>query len=208
MRRRAVLEYEENNIDKPSINIKIDFVDLKKTTKYKYYSYLQDVSIGDTVTVILDSMRIKIRVIKTVYNSLSNEFTKLELGEFKANYITDTQKNVSSIVKKETDNLSTTILEQAQSNATNLIKKATNGYIVLRPVENPSELLIMDTDNPNTCKKVWRYNMNGWGYSKNGINGPYELAATMDGSLVASMIKTRKYACRQNTWWNISVRRK
>ena len=46
----------------------------------------------------------------------------------------------------------------------------------------------MDTDNPNTAKKVWRWNLNGLGYSKNGINGPYELAMTQDGRIVADFI--------------------
>ena len=48
----------------------------------------------------------------------------------------------------------------------------------------------MDTDNPNTAKKVWRWNLNGLGYSKNGINGPYELAMTQDGRIVADFITT------------------
>lgn len=53
-----------------------------------------------------------------------------------------------------------------------------------------SELYIMDSDKLETAQKLWRWNINGWGYSKNGVNGPYEMAATMDGSIVANMIKT------------------
>lgn len=186
MRKRANAEFSENEIDKPVINIKIDFVELKKTTKYKNYIYLQDINLGDTVTIILENMKVKARVIKTVYDSLLNKFIKLELGKFKANYITNTSKKILETAKEETKNISATILEQAQISATESLINAMGGNIY----KTRQELFIMDTDNPNTCKKVWRYNINGWGYSKNGINGPYEIAATMDGSLVANMIKT------------------
>lgn len=60
------------------------------------------------------------------------------------------------------------------------------GYIY----KTRSELYIMDSDKLETAQKLWRWNINGWGYSKNGVNGPYEMAATMDGSIVANMIKT------------------
>jgi len=48
----------------------------------------------------------------------------------------------------------------------------------------------MDTDDLNTAKKIWRWNLNGLGYSKNGINGPYETAITQDGKIVADFITT------------------
>lgn len=184
MRRRAKAEFSENNIDKPIINIKINFVDLRKTTKYKDYSYLQKVSLGDTITVILDNMNIKVRVIRTVFDSLTDEFVSIELGEFKDNYIKDTQKNIQNTIKKQTEYLSSDILSQAKENATELILKATTGYLIIR--EN--EILIMNTKDTTTATKIWRWNMNGFAYSKKGINGPYETAITMDGAIVADFI--------------------
>ena len=55
-----------------------------------------------------------------------------------------------------------------------------------------SELYIMDTNDPKTAKKVWRWNINGLGYSSTGIEGRYETAITMDGSIVADFITTGK----------------
>ncbi len=188
MRKRAALEYSENNIDKPIINVKVDFVDLSQTTLYEDYKILTKAKLGDTVTVILDNMQIKLRVIRTTYDSLSSRFLKLELGEFKANYITDTDKNIQNAVKKETNNISTDILSQAQNKASELIMKATTGYVVLRPADNPTEILIMNTADVNTASKIWRWNMNGFAYSSNGINGPYGTAITMDGAIVADFI--------------------
>ena len=178
LRNRAKIEFEENNIDKPKINVKVNFVDLSKTTMYEKYQFLSKIKLGDTVIVVLDSFEVKLRVIKTIYDSLLGRFTNLEIGEFKANYITDTQKNISNTVKKETENIGANILETAKQNATDLITKATNGYVVLRPSTNPTELLIMDTPDVKTATKIWRWNLNGLGYSKNGINGQYGLAIT------------------------------
>lgn len=79
MRRRAKLEFSENNVDKPLVNVKVDFVDLSKTTIYQDYKILTNLKMGDTITVILDNMKIKVRVIRTVYDSLLHRFTKLEL---------------------------------------------------------------------------------------------------------------------------------
>lgn len=77
-------------------------------------------------------------------------------------------------------------LKLAQDNATALLTAATTGHVVTRK----DEILIMDTDDTATAQHVWRWNVNGWGYSKNGINGPYNLAATMDGAIVADCITT------------------
>lgn len=77
-------------------------------------------------------------------------------------------------------------LKLAQDNATALLTAATTGHVVTRK----DEILIMDTDDTATAQHVWRWNVNGWGYSKSGINGPYNLAATMDGAIVADCITT------------------
>ena len=186
LRRLCNLKYSEDNVDKPIVNIKVDFIDLSKTTEYKDYTFLESVSMGDTVTVELDYTQVEVRVINTTYDSLLHRYTKLELGEFKANYITDSQKDVTNLVQKEAEIIETSVLAQARQNATELLTAALGGYVY----KTQNELFIMDTDNPNTATKVWRWNLNGLGYSRNGINGPYELAMTQDGKIVADFIAT------------------
>ena len=78
------------------------------------------------------------------------------------------------------------ILAQAKDNATALITAATTGHVVLRP----DEVLIMDTADTATAKRVWRWNSGGLGYSKSGYGGPYGLAMTMDGAIVADFVST------------------
>mgnify|MGYP001136304689 CR=1 FL=1 len=78
------------------------------------------------------------------------------------------------------------LLAMAKHNATQLITAAMNGYVVT----SPDEILIMDTPRKETAKRVWRWNLGGLGYSKNGYEGPYETAMTMDGAFVADFITT------------------
>ncbi len=60
---------------------------------------------------------------------------------------------------------------------------------VFRPEKAPSEILIMDTDTAATAKRVWRWNLNGLGYSENGVNRPFVIAMTSKSEIVADFIK-------------------
>lgn len=82
-------------------------------------------------------------------------------------------------------------MEIAIDNATSIITGNSGGYVILHSStgqKEPDEILIMDTADIKTAQKVWRWNRNGLGYSSNGYNGPYSLAATSDGAIVADMI--------------------
>lgn len=52
----------------------------------------------------------------------------------------------------------------------------------------PSELYFMDNADKDKAKNILRINMNGIGFSKTGINGPYQSAWTLDGKFNASFI--------------------
>lgn len=89
----------------------------------------------------------------------------------------------------EQDNTVRSDMQNAIADATYILTGAKGGNVKLT-IKNgkPTEILIMDTDNVNTCKRVWRWNIAGFGYSSNGINGPYTTAITMDGRIVADFI--------------------
>lgn len=91
-------------------------------------------------------------------------------------------------IKKRIDELPSVddAVQEAVKNATEMLNNALNGHVVKRK----DELLIMDTADVETAKKVWRWNLNGLAYSNNGYGGPYEMAMTMDGSIVANRITT------------------
>lgn len=105
------------------------------------------------------------------------------------------QTNNEVLKAMESITPASTILKQAQENATQIIKGALGGYVVMNDTNgdgHPDEILIMDTDDPETATRVWRWNQNGLGYSNTGYNGSYGLAMTMDGSIVADYITTGK----------------
>ena len=112
---------------------------------------------------------------------------KLTLGtSYSQNSLsTKTESNMTSI-KDKIDSLpnKSEILEEARENASQLIHSATNGHVVT----TADEQLIMDTADKKTARKLWRWNLNGLGYSKTGYNGTYDTAITMDGQIVGERL--------------------
>lgn len=172
----------DNGIDKPSVNVKIDWIELSKTNEYKQYENLESVELGDTLTANILGLDYETRVIKIEYNPLTDMIEKFEIGTFKPSL----EKTMNKITQSIEEINPSSILEEAKENATNLINTAMGGYIY----KTQSELYIMDTNDPTTATKVWRWNINGLGYSSTGINGTYGIAMTMDGSIVADFITT------------------
>ena len=179
--RDAVNELYANDINKPQVNMKINWLELSQTEEYKQYLSLERVTLGDTIHVEIFGLDYTTRVIKTVYNPLNNRIEEFEIGTFQPSYAT--QMNKYEIDLKQ---MPESILAEAQENATNLITNAMGGYVY----KTNSELYIMDNQDPAQALKVWRWNINGLAYSSTGINGTYALAMTMDGSIVADMITT------------------
>lgn len=85
-----------------------------------------------------------------------------------------------------------TMLDDAKDIASNLITSALNGYVTILQNSDGSakELLITSEANYTEAEKVWRWNINGLGYSSNGYNGDYSTAITMDGAIVGDSVKT------------------
>lgn len=90
-------------------------------------------------------------------------------------------------LKKKIDNRTETLVQNVL-NATAWITGNSGGHVVC-PEKAPSEILIMDTPNVANAKRVWRWNLNGLGYSDNGVNGPFGIAITSKGEIVADFIK-------------------
>lgn len=111
----------------------------------------------------------------------------LKLGtETTVKSITTSSKNAETTVQEEIESIpsESKILQQAQSNATALLTAATHGNVVT----TASEQLIMDTNDIATAKKVWRWNLNGLGYSNTGYEGTYFAAITMNGQIVGERL--------------------
>ncbi len=180
--RDAVEELYANGVNQPKINIKINWLELSKTEEYKQYSNLERVELGDTIHAEIFGLNYTTRVIKTVYNPLNDRIEQFEIGTVQPSYAS--QMNKYEIALERINPAS--LLEEAQTNATSLITQAMGGYVY----KTNEELYIMDNPNPSEAVHVWRWNINGLGYSSTGINGTYGLAMTMDGAIVADFIST------------------
>ena len=94
--------YEEG-IDKPSVNYKIDMINLANTTSYKDYIKLVTVNEGDTVTCYIQGLDIdvKARVIDYEEDLITGEYISLELGNAISNFFkeqADVQSKINNIL--------------------------------------------------------------------------------------------------------------
>lgn len=137
-----------------------------------------------------------VRLIEKQISIESPEASSLTFGDHGFDFKTffrlkadSTNKLISGIID-DIKRIPDDVLKQAQTNATELIMMCTSGNVVFHLNEKmkPYEILIMDTDDITTAKNVWRWNVNGLGFSSEGYNGPYKTAITMDGSIVADFI--------------------
>lgn len=169
-------------VDQPLINIKINWVELSKTEEYKQYQAIETLHLGDYVTAEILGINYQTRVTKVIYNPLTDMIDNFEIGSI--------QKTIGSSINANTQKVEkinvTSILNSAKDNATTQINSALGGYIV----KTQTDLYIMDTPDPSTAQRVWRWNLNGLGYSSTGISGTYQTAMTSDGRIVADMITT------------------
>ena len=183
LRERANAEFSAG-ADLPETYGTVSFVDLSTTEQYKNRSALETVHLGDTVTVKNKEMGIdtKTRVISYAYEACKNQYISIEFGKIKPG-ISTVLDRISSVLQDEIT-IAKSDLQKAIDKATELLTSVLGGYVIKRR----GEILIMDSEKPESAQKVWRWNLNGLGYSSSGIDGPYNLAITMDGKIVADFI--------------------
>ena len=179
-----------HEIGVPKVSLTVSFVNLADTKGYEDIAVLEDIRLCDTVRVVFDKLGVNAlaKVISTEYDTLKEKFTKIELGSSST-----TLANRIAAQEKATEE-QTSALQDAINRATNLITGVSGGYVVMHTGNDgkPYEILIMDNEDINQAVHVWRWNKNGWGYSSDGYNGTYRLAATIDGGFVADFITTGK----------------
>ncbi|KAB2399236.1 MULTISPECIES: phage tail spike protein [Bacillus cereus group] len=186
LRQAAKNMFDIQMVDQPKATYKVEFQELSQTEEYKEYKILQRVWMGDIVTVKHeeDGIDIQAKVIAYKYDPIKKEYINVTIGNFKESF-TDVTGKVDQI-QQDLSNMPGSLLDAAKENATKLINSGFGGNVRVYP----DRILIMDTKNEMTASKVWQWNINGLGYSSNGVNGPYEIAMTKDGRIVADFITT------------------
>ena len=189
--RAEALEYiSANNIGVPKVSMDVSFVALRQTQEYQNVAPLERVHLCDTVTVEFEKLNVEAtaKVVKTVYNVLTDRYDSITVGDAKSN-LAGTITNQNGEIKKATEDI-TTDYQRKIIEATNALKGAYGGHVVMGTDADghPNEIFIMDTDDISTAINIIRMNYQGIGYSTQGIEGPYNSAWLIDGTFDASKI--------------------
>lgn len=172
---------EKNGIGVPSVSVTVSFVDLAQTEEYKDVLALQDVELCDTITVRFLELGVdaNAKVTKTVYDVLSERYVTIGVGNVRSNLARTIEDQISAM--DYTASIDDT--KRSIDRATGVLNAGRKGHFIIgRNAEGWSnEAIFVDNENIASALRTLRINMNGIGFSSNGINGPYYQSWTMDG---------------------------
>ena len=190
---RAQKYIKDNDIGVPNVSLKVKFVPLEQTEELKHLALLERVEFGDTVHVFFPELAVdaSARIVETAYDCLRGRYKEVTVGKVKqtlASLIVNQQKQIEKIPQG-------TALQIAMAQATAAIIGAKGGAVRHLDTDGdgmPDTIYVADNADPSQTKYVWRWNYAGWGCSANGYNGPFTMAATIEGGFVADFITSGK----------------
>ena len=190
LKKKAETYIADNKIGVPSVSITVSFMQLDQTADYAGIPMLERCDLCDTVTVQFEALGVDAtaEIVKIETDVLQEKYNSVEIGDAKSTIADTIAAQKQELEKRPT----TSAMQMAVENATSWITGTKGGYVIMRKNAEgqPYEILIMDTPDIGTAKKVWRWNNGGLGYSERGYNGPYTTAITQDGAIVADFITT------------------
>lgn len=165
---------------------------------YVFSEYLKDISdIGDIVYVKHPKCKLELvtRVISIEFDVILQRITKLEFGNFKSqnlsNLIETFDKKITESVDKKVDS-STANLRRELTEATDVIRdKLGSSYVVYEG----DKILVLDGLPKEEARNVIMINSGGIGFSQTGINGIFNSAWTIDGTLDMQKINVINLMC-------------
>lgn len=145
---------------------------------------------GDIITVSTTGSNLSIPIMANSWSydgGLSSAVTSYGVSDYQGN-ANNAETSLSAVRIQnmlESKKAANRVTEAIQE-ATDTITGATGGVMRINMGNNgkPAELLILDTGDISTARRVFRLNENGLGYSDNGYGGPYATAITYDGLIV------------------------
>lgn len=187
-------QYVTNNkIGVPTVSIDLSFAQLEQYSLYESTEALERVRIGDTIHVFFAQLGINVssRIVETNYDPILNRYNSVSVGSVRANIagtIADQQQQIDDLTQNPT---LSSAFKKAVASLTQTILGAKGGSVRFLDTDGdgePDTLYIADDPDPSKAQKVWRFNYEGWGASKNGYNGPFEIGATLNDGIVANFI--------------------
>lgn len=200
LRARAEHYISDNKIGVPAVSWEVSFVQLEQSAEYRDKAVLEQISLGDTVSVVFSKLGVdaSARAIKTKYNVLLDRYESITLGSVKAN-IADTIVNQQQEISGKASQTALDKLIRADTSAMNSyisqqlagILGVKGGAVRLLDTNDdgmPDELYLADDPDPEKASQVWRFNYLGWAASANGYDGPFVLGASLADGILADFI--------------------
>ncbi len=189
LKRRAERFMAENQIGIPRVSWKVEFSQHKQTEEYQHLAALEQVALGDSVSVAFPDMGIQAtsRVVAVAFDAILEEYKSVTLGSVKANLAQTIVQQKTELAQKA----SLTTVERVSMSLTGRILGATGGTVRFLDDDGdgmPDTLYIANTADPSQAQKVWRWNYEGWAASANGYQGPFIMGATLDDGLLADAV--------------------
>jgi phage minor structural protein len=140
--------------------------------------------VGDTLYVKHKKCKVDIttQVILTVYDAIRKKYIKIEFGNFKKELKNLTQQ-ITAEVKKDAEKIindNNVLLQKNLEKATASINSVLGNSNV---IYEGNQILVVDTLPKENAKYCLKINSGGIGFSSTGINGTFNSAWTIDGTL-------------------------
>ena len=170
LRNKATQYVESNSV--PSVNYTLD-ANLERIT-----------DVGDTIEVIDERLGINLltHLIAYDYNCILEKYQVVQFGNFTpqlSNLMTTIAENTTTQVNEATSDLKVTLSEELQEATESILGVMGNSYVIY----DGDKILVVDRLPKETAINVIRINSGGIGFSNTGINGTFNSAWTIDGTL-------------------------
>lgn len=153
----------KSGIDLPTVNIQVDFQLLAKTEEYKNFAILEDVQLGDVVTVSNIKMDFskKSSVISYDWDCLLEQYNKVELGDF----VADITSSITSGQKSY----------EVAAGASTEVRQVMNLINGRTAITNEYTYYPVDSSSYTQATELYRIGRNGLEYSSTGYNGTWRI---------------------------------
>lgn len=137
--------------------------------------------IGDVIEVIDERLGVHIQtnVIAYEYDCILDKYTQIEFGNFKQS-LDGFANSVQSSASQTAQQVVNTAMQGVADTVTqNVTSSLSNSYVIY----DGSRILVLDALPKETANNVILINNNGIAFSQNGINGTFQSAWSIDGTL-------------------------
>lgn len=140
--------------------------------------------VGDTVQVIDERLGLKLttNVIAYEYDCILGKYTDIEFGNFKktlSNLISNINATTNEIVKEQTETVAVTLSNELQQATAQIWGALGNSYVIYEG----DKILVVDRLPKSAATNVIMINNGGIAFSQTGINGTFNSAWSIDGTL-------------------------